>query len=109
MTIEKVKIGGIVYDVIPEERLQADDRTALIGQIDYEAAVIKIDPKLNSQMNIQTLWHEIIHGIFHQNGRGDQTEELIDSTAYSIVQVLRDNHALMDAVKELDEGIEAVK
>jgi hypothetical protein len=107
--IDKVKIGGIVYEVKPEERLQADDRTALIGQIDYESSVIKYDPKLSQQQRMQTLWHEIVHGIFHHNGRDGQSEELIDSTAYSIVQVLRDNHVLMDAIKELDEGMEAVK
>lgn len=98
--IDKIKIGGIHYDVKYVERLQDDDRSPLNGQISYVDARIDVDANMVAQKTMQTILHEILHGILAAANH-NTTEEVIDSTAYGLLQVLRDNPQLIDAVKEL--------
>jgi hypothetical protein len=106
--IDKIKIGGIIYNVENVERLQGSELEALDGKICFAKSTITLNTSLNDQTRLQTLFHKILHGIFMQSGHV-QTEDVVDSTAYGILQVLRDNHAIMDAVMELNKGMEAVK
>lgn len=95
--ITSVKIGPMRYEVISnDDRMPESDTGYRIGEIDYERLRIRLKNTLNDQVRIQTLWHEIIHGILNNAGSPDksQMETIIDAVATGIIQVLRDNPEL---------------
>jgi hypothetical protein len=101
--LNKVKIGGIVYSINIVDKLLSDDNTKLDGQISYTNSEINLDSRLSEQTRYQILWHEILHGILTHAGNTELIgEEDINVLAYSIMQILRDNPKLFDAIKELD-------
>jgi len=97
--IDKVKIGGIVYDVVLEETL---GDSGYAGQLRVHRSQIAINAQIQAQFAQVTLWHEIIHGILANAGVGiaDHNEELIEKIAYGVLQVLVDNPALTDGTLE---------
>lgn len=91
---EKVRIGGIEYQVVLENRLN-DGEKMLAGQIRYMTGEIAIDSVLGYEQRCLTLWHEIMHGIEDemQLRLGDEQERIIDAFARGVYQVLQDNGA----------------
>jgi len=88
--VETIRIDGVDYDVsILDESTQVSVDT--LGTYDKRNRSIKI---LNSgeKVNIQTLWHEILHVINENRLYGDLDERTIESLATGISQVLFDNH-----------------
>jgi hypothetical protein len=96
-----LKIGAILYGVefVPD---LSDDKGKIDGQISYGQAKIRISKSLNEQVQAQTLLHEIIHGIEEHSGRQELKEPVINTLAYGIYQVLRDNPEL---VKMITKGL----
>lgn len=91
--IDNVKIGAIRYQVAQEPTLTD---TGYFGQIRHARCQIAIAGELHPSAAAQTLWHEIIHGILTQAGITEQPENLVDSMAYGVLQVIRDNPDLVD-------------
>ncbi len=99
--INKIKIGGIYFDVTEEKDLK--DPTAgrgLDGDIAYGKCKIRINANLSYQLRMQTLWHEIIHGILAQSGVEKYNEILVDVLAFGILMVLVDNPELANVRPE---------
>lgn len=94
---EVIKIGGIDYRVIEVKALidQDDQDTQLLGEIDYNNCEIRLEQLLNTQIQFQTRWHEVIHAILVQAGFRDHDERMVDALAYGLVQVMRDNPQLV--------------
>lgn len=93
--LDSIKIGGICYRIVEDFRL-ADE--ILCGQFRPMRAEIAVMPGAESEMLPQTLWHEVLHGLLiHAGIRDGHDETHIDLIAYGIVQVLRDNPALVEA------------
>jgi len=95
MIPSKVKIGGLVYDVLFESKLFDADNTRLYGQIDYNMLTIKLEKDYCKQKQEVTLWHEIVHGIAVEYGV-ELEEEDIDRIAGGIYQVIKDNPDLVN-------------
>lgn len=89
---EKIRIGGVDYDVKYEERLNNGTQLAY-GHIDYEKALIRIDVNLmGHQGKCQTLLHEMLHGIAkHFDLKVETDEDTIDQLAKGLYMVIVDN------------------
>ena len=92
---EKIRIGGIEYQVTEVENLR-EGYQLLYGQIDYGSAEIRLSKTdgENHQFRCVTLIHEILHGIAdHANLdiKKATTEQVIDTLAKGLYAVLQDN------------------
>ena len=88
--IETIRIDGIDYNVsILDESGQVSLDT--LGTYDKRNRIIKVLDS-GEKINIQTLWHEILHVINENRLYGDLDERTIESLATGISQVLFDNH-----------------
>ena len=85
--VTNVNICGIPHDVIYEkDRFQIDD--IKFGYIDYANAKIYINEDIAEQLKIETLCHEIIHGILFHIGKQEMSEDenLVQALANAINQ-----------------------
>lgn len=67
------------------------------GECDYDKAVIKVRDGLNDFSRKDTLLHEIMHAILHQQGRNDDPEEeerYVRALATGVIAVFQDNPRL---------------
>ena len=101
---ESVRIGGIDYQVCQTSRLN-NGKQICYGHIDYEKAQIELNPDVcnSPQFQGQVLWHEVLHGIAnHANLSIDSgiEENIIDTFAKGIYQVLQDNGKRLFDLKE---------
>lgn len=95
--VDKVKIGGMIFDVIRVDELKhPSDNRRLDGNIRYGECKIYIDTSLSCQAELQTIWHEVIHGILVQAGMSEAAdkEDVIEAIAYGVMAVLYDNPLL---------------
>ena len=93
---DKVRIGGVDYSIEYVERLISGDGKALLGQIEYDTAVIRLEPNAqDAQGKCRTLLHEIMHGIEH-HFKLDLSEEEIDNLANGMYMVIKDNPDLFN-------------
>lgn len=99
---EYIRISGIDYDIQEYEHLHSEDRM-LYGEVDYAKSVIRLNSgSQNHQYKSVTLWHEILHAISHHANLnlGKNEEQIIDTFAYGIYQVLQDNCKKLFDIKE---------
>lgn len=104
MEVKRIKIGGTWYDVIYEKGVTRDEDLAkkVNGKINYQAHRIKIEKGLASESKIIVLLHECIHGLMHHaDFSPDNIEEIICVLDGAIIQLLRDNPILYDAIMTL--------
>lgn len=93
---KQIRIGGIDYDVVYEDRLN-NGVNLIYGHIDHDKALIRIAKDLQTkQGEFQTLLHEVIHGITHHYDLdlGDNEEDIVDKIAKGIFMVMQDNKDL---------------
>lgn len=87
----KIKIGGIVYEVILCER-PSDVHRDYTGLIDSENLHIRIDQKLAQGQLEKVLVHEIVHGILEHCGiKLNDEEDFVCRFSAALYQVLKDN------------------
>lgn len=86
----QVQIGPIVYEVLHLPDL-CGPSGALMGDFNASRARIRINADDDPQVQIVTLWHELIHALLYTAGYRDHDEQQIDALAHGLVQVLRDN------------------
>lgn len=91
--IDKVKIGAITYDIVRDATL---GDTGYSGQIRFHRCQIVIGGDIHPVAAQQILWHEIIHGIFHNAGIIEQPESLMEAISYGVMQVLTDNPGIVN-------------
>jgi len=96
----KIKIGPITYSIVAVSGLRSDDGKSLYGEVKYGLCEVRIEADNSPQQDRQTLWHEIVHIILEQLGRSKLNEEnLVDSLAYALMQVVQDNPWLAEEAK----------
>lgn len=89
--MERVKIGGITYDIHYVEEIP--NRDAYVGYCDSERSVIYVQIKGTSeQRQKQTLIHEITHAILYESGYNNHEEEMANRVGIVLYQVLKDNN-----------------
>ena len=100
---EKIRIGGVEFAIIKENRLN-DGQRMLAGQIRHIECQIAIAEDCAYEYRCLTMWHEIMHGIEEQMqiDLGDQREHIIEGFARGVYQVLQDNeNRLFDLEKKI--------
>ncbi len=96
----KIKIGAIDYPVIDQDDLH-DNHKQLYGWIKFNTMEILLSTELGPQARYAVLWHEIVHGVLNAAGIDDDNERLVLAMGHGIVQVLRDNPALIEMLHTL--------
>ena len=97
---DKVRVGSIDYDVTVGEDPLIINGVQALGCCDYMDSTIKLDKSIqgNQQLDV-TLLHELMHTLFNDckidlvnyGLEYEQMEYIVDSLAYSLHQVIRDN------------------
>lgn len=94
MTVPKsIKVGGLRYRVLLKDEIEILGE-AKLGAFDNEKLTIEICSSCVDDAKLVTLWHEIIHAIDEQANL-NMSEGATNALAHSVVQILRDNPALM--------------
>ena len=104
MIPNKVKIGGYQYKVNlkPKEQIVVDSIVSRAA-IHFEINEIDIQENLAEGRKLQTLFHEIQHGIdefYRINYKRMDAEELAEMLANTWCQVLIDNPELIKFIQE---------
>lgn len=94
MNISNIKILATDYKVEEVEQINKFER--LLGEIDYIEQTIKIDKSISEDLKMETLIHEIIHGILEKLGYTDfnQDEQKVHSIASTMYLVLKENNLI---------------
>ncbi len=83
---KEVNICGVPYEVV----LCADsfDTDTHLGQIEYKDSIIKLNEEIKEPMMMQTLCHEIVHGMLIHLGYADLSsdEQFVQAMAMAIHQ-----------------------
>jgi len=89
MIPDKVKIGGIVYDV---KFVDCVDKTDLHvdGTIVYSSQEILLKKNPGKDYTNMVFLHEVVHGIFNSCSL-EQDENIVKRLAEALYQVLKDN------------------
>lgn len=91
----EIDILGVTYKVVEEE--QVDKTNYLVdGEIDYDKQTITIKKDMATERKIETLWHEILHGICEHLSIEElqKNEHLIQCLGNAIYQVLKRNKTI---------------
>jgi hypothetical protein len=97
---DKVRVGSIDYDVTVGEDPIIINGVQALGCCDYMDSTIKLDKSIQGNQQLEvTFLHELIHTLFNDckidlvnyGLEHEQMEYIVDSLAYSLHQVIRDN------------------
>ena len=96
--LDSIRIGGVDYSLNRHPVLN-NGEVMLYGQVDYLQCRIDINTGYNRQLQYITLLHEILHVLLHNAdiNLGEEEEEIIDTCARGMYQVLVDNQTLICA------------
>lgn len=103
--IDYVYITGIKYKIVEvEDQFDVDCH---FGMIDFKKCVIKINKDMSDDMKIQTLCHEITHGMLVNLGYNDYSndETFVQSLSSAIFQTFSiKNSASGNELREKSNG-----
>jgi len=97
---DSIKIGAKTYELVVDQKNQRlHEHCNEFGHIDYDMRVISISTKFPNEQKLDSLVHEVVHGI----GRhmeldtewGEKTENYVSRIANGLNMVLRDNPELL--------------
>ena len=110
---DKVRVGSIDYDVIVGEDPLIINGVQALGCCDYMESTIKLDKSIQGNQQLEvTFLHELVHGLFHDckidltayGMNQDEMEFVVDSLAYSLHQVIRDNPEIFMMGEEVEKA-----
>lgn len=103
---DSVRIGGVEYSIEYVENLNNGVNLAY-GYIDYDNCKIQLSSTCGvaHERRCQTLLHEILHGIRNHAGLEiENEEEVVDTLAKGLYQVLQDNGGRLFDLKGAKDG-----
>lgn len=107
---DKVQIGPIPYSVKEVDDLHdvnsEGKKLWLHGQIKWASATIEVERGQTDDVKVTTLMHEAVHGILNNAGQDDHPEAMVIALGYGLVQLLRDNPALVQVIVGGTDGSE---
>lgn len=92
---EKVKIGGLTYNVEITEKLDLGIANCS-AEILYNDLIIRVTPQAKEKMEAD-FWHEIVHGILSQLGYKQHDEKRVEEMAQSLYALVKDNPEMFNA------------
>ncbi|WP_404358486.1 ImmA/IrrE family metallo-endopeptidase [Cytobacillus firmus] len=92
MIPNKVKVGGIEYEIIQIEKME--EQFNHLGQILYTKGIIKVDKELAPDRKEQVFIHELLHACFYEAGFEEQDEDMVNRLGIVLYHVIKDNHLL---------------
>lgn len=103
--IKNVQIGPILYTINEQEDCWQEGSNGevirYLGYHDSNTSEINIFSKLPPQKKGAVVIHEILHAILENAGfEGEHPEPLIDTIAYGILDLLRQNPNFVDYIYE---------
>lgn len=93
----EIKIGSILYKVKDKDLAITESS---LGEILYAKGKIHLEPKQSPERKLETLMHEVLHGVFYEAGIEDQEEDVINRVGKMLTQTLTDNPLLLQKLKE---------
>lgn len=87
----EIKIGPVLYQVLYVPELASAEHGALCGDFNAAKARIRINADDDPQVQIVTLWHELLHGLLYTAGIREHDEQVIDALAHGLIQLLTEN------------------
>jgi lipoate synthase len=95
MELESIKIMGCDYKVIESDKISRD--SYVYGEADHVEQVIKLSKELKPQLKAETLLHELLHVVLFKLREDElfDNERFINSVAAILLQIFRDNPALL--------------
>lgn len=111
-------LGGVTYTIDRCEKNQMMDG-ALMGDIKYSKARIRVQDDLDQEVATQVLFHEVIHGLFDASDtthilgeEGEEKERLIQSLGKILLRFVQDNdltrYNKQQAGKPYDENLKKI-
>jgi len=91
---KKVKVGGLIYDILEVNHALCVNRQEVKGRIEYDFNKISIRNDIQSRQGMeQTFLHELVHAMAKERGLdwGDDDELYTEEIAKSLHQVIKDN------------------
>lgn len=91
--LEKVKVGGIDYDVSVKDLSSFDQPNSfMMGKHHEMNTSIEISDKLSKQKRDQTFIHELLHAVVCESGLElDDEETVVNQMGLVLYQILKDN------------------
>lgn len=102
---DKIKIGGITYQIKQEHMDKNDEGLCRFGETDYLNAVITLNTDYPRERLEQTFFHELMHAVFFESSNSEQAEDerLVDSVGLLLYQVYKDNSAKLTITNLAEE------
>ncbi|WP_458098596.1 hypothetical protein [Roseomonas sp. WA12] len=97
----KIRIGPFDYAVSPADVVAAREND-YDGQIHRGRLTIVVDPTIAPQRQAEVLLHEVLHGVWFSQGipgSDEEEERAVNGLGLGLLQVLRDNPALLGALQ----------
>lgn len=111
MLPKTVRVMGIPYTVVKQDRITVNDQNA-DGAVTYNSALIEVVNGMPIEVERVVVMHEVIHAMFKGQGQNDyrHDEDLIEAVAHGVIQVIRDNpqllsYLLLDRESKIDERV----
>lgn len=91
--LEKIRVGGIDYDVSVKDLSHCDSQGLIrLGNHNEADMKIEISDRLPRQKRNQTFIHEMLHAVVCESGAVIENEEdVVNQMGLVLYQVLRDN------------------
>lgn len=77
----KINICGLDYEVVDSDKLLSDEK--LWGEINHVSQKITLDTNVRHDRYMQTLYHEVVHGILHGLGYHELHDDEIFVTSFA--------------------------
>jgi len=95
MIPDSIKIGCYDYKIVETDEPIIVESKECSGKIDYRNHIIKIKRSgISQQAKEETLWHEIIHGIFDYrsiNPAKNDEETIVEELALGLYGIMKQN------------------
>lgn len=89
--LEKIKIGGMEYQIKEVEFDKTDD-DVILGECRFETEEILINKNLSDSRKEQTIFHEMVHAMLFEAGSNEYDNEiLVNQLGLIMYQVFKDN------------------
>ena len=95
---KNIKIGWRNFKIVKVKNLKDEDKTSLLGRIDYNKNTIELENNgILHEFQKVVFLHEFVHGVFNALGKNalNEDEQLVDGMAEILYGVIKENK-LMD-------------